>query len=117
MAHEPDAARLRNAEILSEECLRRCGAEANKNPRTNDCDLCLEPRHACANLTGSRLLMYATLAARFPFEVLYGIRDVSLVSIDTRIDERFIKESSRRSDKRVTCDILFIARLLLDALH
>jgi hypothetical protein len=51
-------------------------------------------------------------AARFPLEVLYSIRNVGLLAIDTRVCQGLIQDRACRTDERAPGKIFFVARLL-----
>jgi len=56
----------------------------------------------------------ATLSGGTPLEVLYGIRDIHSVPVDSSGLERLVEHASRRADKWLAGDILFVAGLLAD---
>ncbi len=67
---------------------------------------------ACSgNLSGIRLFVNAAFAARLPFKVFDGIRNVNFFSINPRFHQSFIQHSSGRTNKRLPFQILSIARL------
>src|SRR5690349_25170700 len=57
-------------------------------------------------------LVHPALAARFPFEMLDGIRHVHVVAGDARFLQRVVEQLSGRADERLALLILLIARLL-----
>jgi len=46
--------------------------------------------------------------------VLYRVRDVDRVTVDSRGVEGFVQDAPRRADERLAGDVLFVARLLAD---
>lgn len=56
--------------------------------------------------------MEAALAVRFPLEMLHGVGDVNFIALDPRILERAIKDFASRPDKRLSSEVLLVARLL-----
>jgi hypothetical protein len=58
--------------------------------------------------------MDATLAARFPFEMLHRVGDVNFFTIDPRFFQRAIHNFSGRTDERFPGNVLVIAGLFAD---
>jgi len=66
-----------DSEFWIQQRLSRSGAEANDDFGFNQTNLSLKPRPASGNFSGVRFFMNASLAARFPFEMLDDVGDVS----------------------------------------
>src|SRR5207247_1262722 len=60
------------------------------------------------------LLVNAPLAARLPFEVLDGIGDIGLGTVDAGIVEGAVEQLARRPDEWPSGDVFGVARLLAD---
>jgi hypothetical protein len=56
--------------------------------------------------------MYATFPTRLPLEVFHDVCDVSLGAIDPRLQQRFVKQLSRRSYERLSGKVFVVAWLL-----
>src|SRR4051812_5791245 len=85
------SASLRHLERPSQQRLRGRCAKADDHLRSNGVNFGIEPRTAGRDLDRVRLLVNAALAARLPLEVLHGIGDVHLLSIDAGLYERFVE--------------------------
>lgn len=90
------------------------GAQADDDARLNHLELGLEPRAAGGNLCSRGFLMPAAFAVRLPFEMLHGVRDIDVVPRNAGFDERFVQQSSGRSDKGMARFVFLIPRLLPD---
>ncbi len=53
--------------------------------------------------------MDPALAARLPFKMLHGVRDVNIVTIDPGFAESAVEKLSRRADEQLPSEILLIA--------
>src|SRR5207249_3683129 len=62
-------------------------------------------------------LVEPALARRPPLEVLYDVRHESLLTVDPGFCERPVEDLAGRTDKRVTGEVLLVARLLTDQHH
>src|SRR5712692_2475386 len=100
------------AELIAQQRLCGCGAEAHDDPRPDGGDLRLQPGAASRDFASIWLLVDTSLAARLPFEVLDGVGHVHLVTIDAGSFERLIQQLARRPDERPALAILIVARLL-----
>src|SRR5579862_4272004 len=103
-----------HADIPSQQ--RLCGGrtQADKNLRTHESELGVEPRAASLNFRVSRFLVNAALATlgERPFEMLYDIGDVNLVSVDARFMQSFVKNFPRWTDERMSGSVFLISGLL-----
>ena len=72
---------------------------------------------ARANLGDARLDVNATLAPRFPFEMLHDVGHIDLIARDTGCLERLVEHASRGPDERLSRQIFCIARLFADEHH
>lgn len=77
---------FRDAKIPTEKSLCRRRTQTDDYIWLYERDLCIQPLPAGGNLDGIRFLMNAPLTARLPLEVLYGVGDIGLLAIDTRLD-------------------------------
>lgn len=109
--HQP-AAVLRNAKIPSKQ--RLCGrcAEANDDFWPQCGDFRIEPGPARRDLRAIWLLVNATLAAWFPFEVLDYVGGVMPLAADAGFFQGSIQQFPGGSDKRTALQIFLIAGLL-----
>ena len=82
------AAPFADPKILAEQRLGCGRAETHDNLRLNDADFRIEPWSARRDLARIWLLVQAPLSGRFPFEVLDGVGDLIIVTIDSN----FIKD-------------------------
>ena len=73
---------------FAEDGLSGRDAEADDHPRFYDLDLSLQPWTAGGNFAYRRLLVLATLALRFPLEVLHRIGDIDLSTANSGFSER-----------------------------
>jgi hypothetical protein len=58
--------------------------------------------------------MNPPLSPRLPLEMLHNIGDIHFLTVDSRFDQRGIKQLSGRSDEGFAVEILLIPRLLTD---
>src|SRR5207249_9791108 len=72
------------------------------------------PMQACGYLTRVRLGVDATLATRLPLEVLDGIGDPDLVTVDAGLFEGLVEHAAGGSDEGFTGAVLVVAGLLAD---
>ena len=81
------ASMLRRAKIAPQKrlCCRR--SKAHKHLGTNGRDFRIKPGPASGNFGGVGLFMDPPFSARLPFEMLYGIRNVDLLTINTGFGE------------------------------
>src|SRR6266550_4867534 len=103
-----------DAKFRTEQRLRRGGAEGHNYFWFDYSDFSLEPGTASRDFAGVGFFMNAAFATRFPFEMFDNIGDVSLRTIDTRLDEGIIKKPSCGTDERFTREIFFVAWLFAD---
>src|SRR5436853_481807 len=73
-----------------------------------------EPRIAGVDLTFTRLLMQSAFAARDPFEMFDGVRDVHPFAIDAGVYEGAFEQLAGRSYEWMAGVIFLIARLFAD---
>src|SRR5262249_47489882 len=59
----------------------------------------------------------AALPTRLPLEVFDRVRDVHLVAVDAGFVECLVEHASRGTDKRMTCGVFLVTRLLTDEHH
>ena len=111
--------RFQDAERPTQKSLRRCGAEANNDLRLHERDLVLQPRKTRSNLSGVRSLVQTTRASRIasPLEMLHGVRDVDVVSIDGRRIERAVEQLAGRPDEGMSGFVFRVAGLLTHNHH
>src|SRR5689334_17294380 len=105
---------LSHAEVAAEQHLRRCCAECDDNSWLNHLHFFIEPCTARGNLHAVRLFVNPALAARFPFEVLYRIPHVIVISVNTGGRKCFVQNPTRRANKGEPLQICVVARLLAD---
>ena len=113
-AFEQFAAAGGDAEFWAEQRLSGGGAEADDQLRLNDGDLGFEPRPAGDDFRSGRVLVQATLAALFEFEMLDGVGHVDFAAVEARGGKRFVEQASGRPDERPPLQIFLIARHLAD---
>ena len=108
-----------NAEISSEQGLRRGGPKTNQNFWFHESDLGVQPGSTCVDFRCARFFVNATFAPfiSHPLKVLNYIRDVDFASLDACLSQRAIEEQPRRTDKGPTCEIFSISRLLANEHH
>ncbi len=92
----------------------RCCAKAKNHLRLNRRQLSFEPGKARIDLALCRCFVQPASTTRLPLEVFHRVRDVHILTRNTRRFERLVEDLTRRSDKRVPFDILTVARLLPD---
>ena len=109
-----DAAAAQDAELRSQERLRRDRAHQDEHVGRDDVDLGAQPRPAGDDVGSQRTLVEPALAARLPAEVLDGVGQVDAAAIDARTFERVVEHASRRAHERPALDVLVVARLLAD---
>ena len=114
---EKFAAMLGDSEIAAEQGLGGGGTEADDYLGFEGCNFGLEPGAAGFNFRGAGLFVDAAFSSWFPFEMLYGIRDVNFLAIDSRCDERFVEKFAGGADERFAFEIFLIAGLLADHHH
>jgi hypothetical protein len=61
--------------------------------------------------------MNASLAARFPLEMLHDVGDVHAIARDADRLQRFVEHSPGRSDERLAGNVFGVTRLLADKHH
>src|SRR5207245_2830257 len=108
------AAMRRHLELAPEERLRGGRAKADDRARLDQFNLGVQPRPACGDLAGVRLLVNPALAARLPFEMLDDVRHVHALAIDAGVFERLVEQAAGRTDERASCEILGVTRLFAD---
>src|SRR4029079_13879195 len=72
------------------------------------------PKFAPFDFIPIRPLVQAPLAPRFKLEMLHGVGDEYVVAVEARIADCAIEHASCGANKRVTCEIFVIARLLAE---
>jgi hypothetical protein len=80
----------------------------------NDIDLGFQPRPARHDLAYQRLLMQAPFTALDEFEMFHRVSDIDLRARNARRSERFIKETTRRPNKRTPLSIFHVTGLFTD---
>ena len=103
-----------DAKLRSPYRLRRRGAKRDKNFWPQRFDLSVEPRAAGRNFACVRFFVEPTFAHGLPLEVLHGVGDVNLVSVNSGRDQRSIEQAAGRPDKRTSGQIFAITRLFAD---
>src|SRR5260370_29962127 len=88
------------------------GPQADDDLRLYERELGVQPWAARDNFCFRRFLVNAPLAALFEFEVLDGIGDVNIRTVDACLFERAGQQTAGGSDKRLPRKIFLIARLL-----
>lgn len=111
---EDAAAVLGDAERFAEEGLGGGSAEADDHFRLNFFQFGVEPGAAGGDFAGAGLFMEAAFAARFPFEVLDGIRDVDFVAVDAGFDEAVVEQQAGGTDKGLAFAVFAVAGLFAD---
>src|SRR5579863_453936 len=103
-----------NAEGSSEQRLRCCCPQADKNFRLYHPQFGVEPRTAGLNLRVARLFVNAPLAAfRWcPLEMLDHIRYVHFSAVDSSLLQRLIQELAGRTNKGMASPVFLITGLL-----
>ena len=109
-----DAAAAQDAELRSQERLRRDRAHQDEHVGRDDVDLGAQPRPAGDDVGSQRTLVEPALAARLPAEVLDGVGEVDAAAIDAGTLERVVEHTPRRADEQRALDVLAVARLLAD---
>lgn len=105
---------LCDAKIAAEKRLRGSGAETDDDVGTNGRNFRVEPWTTGGDFGGVRFLVDAAFSARFPFEMLHGIRDVHFLAIDAGILEGFVEKLSSGADEWFAFEIFLTAGLLAD---
>ena len=92
----------------------RGGAEDPEHLRPDDFQLGLEPRPARGDLRRARRLVDAALAALGELEVLHGVRDVHVLTVQSDLDQRPVEHLAGRTDEGRALAIFLITGLLAD---
>src|SRR5262245_12777142 len=100
IAFYKDSSISRDPEILTEQRLRGGSAKTDNCSRFYQLDLSVQPWPARIGLLRIRLLVYASFAARFPFEVFHNVRHISLTALDAGLLERGIENPPGGANKR-----------------
>lgn len=108
-----------SSEVIEPDCFAEDGlgsrdAETDDDPWLYDLHFGFQPRATGSNLSSRWFLVFAPLALRFPFEVLYGIRDIHVSPGNACFKERLVQDFPRRTDKRMTREVFLIPGLLSD---
>jgi hypothetical protein len=103
---------LCESKLCTEQALRRSCTQADNEVGTDSRNLRFQPWAAGRYFKRVWFLMQPNPAARFPFEVLHGVGDVHLSSIDPRGLEAFVKQLTSWSDERLPLLVFAIAGLL-----
>src|SRR3954469_22141876 len=98
-----------DAKILAKQRLRGGCAERDEDFWPDCGKLGLEPRKAGGDFRRIGLAVDAPGAARHPFEMLHGVAEIDLATLDTGLDETAVEQSARRPDKRMPGLVLDIA--------
>jgi hypothetical protein len=80
----------------------------------HDGDFGFEPWPARCDLGRIWLFVNAALASRLPFEVLHGVGDVNFGSVNSRFDERAVKQLSGWSDEWPAIEVFIVPGLFAD---
>lgn len=89
-----------------------CGrSQCDDEPWLNDRPLDEVPVNTRGDLLGIRPPMQTSFASNRKLEMLNCVCDEELIAIQADFEERRIEHTSRRSDKRLSGDILVIAGL------
>src|SRR5688572_33081656 len=94
--------------------MRGGGAESDNRFRLDQGDLGVEPHATRLDFAVARLLVYPSLAARFPLEMLDDVREVDVLGIDARFFERASQQLTGWTNEWPTLHVLDVARLLAD---
>lgn len=111
------SAALGDAKVAAEESLRGGRSKRDDHLGLDHLHFLIEPWAARGNLHSVRLLMDSAFAARFPFEMLYGISYIDIIAVDACSREGFVEDFSGRPYKRSSLQIFVIARLLANHHH
>src|SRR6266849_599089 len=95
------AALFGDAEFRTEQRLRRRGAKGDNHFWFDYSDFSLEPGTTSRNFCRVWFFVNAALAPWFPFEMFDNIGDVSLRTINTRLEEGIIKKPAGGADERL----------------
>jgi hypothetical protein len=98
-------------ELCSEETLRRGCTQADNELGSNGSNLRFQPGAAGRDLKRIWLLMEPNFSAWFPLEMLNGIGDVDIGSIDTCGLEAFIEQLPGRTDEGLSLLVFAISGL------
>src|SRR5437016_3682252 len=102
------------AEIIAEERLSSCRAQAYENTRLHQANLRIEPWATRLNFGRARLLVdspFSPFIGR-PLEVLHDICYVDFVAVDSRQAQSLIQYFPCRSYERPSAEIFFVSWLL-----
>ena len=113
---DPLAVLAQDAEVPTEQSLRRSRSQANQNFRMDGFEFSLEPGATGADFGGSWLLVNSALAAfgGLPFEMLDDVCNENFVPIDSGLLERAIEKKSSWSNEGMTGTIFAVSRLFAD---
>src|SRR5690349_6324355 len=109
-----ETAVLSHAKARAEERLRGRRAEQHDHARSNRFYLGVEPRSTSTDVSRTRSLVEARLAAIFEVEVLDRVREVHASAIEPRRGERAIEKLACRTDERLARSILDVTGYLTD---
>src|SRR5260370_21337044 len=93
---------------------RTCGSrpQANDDVGLDLRKFSLQPRTACGDFGVGGLLVNATLAALFEFEMFDCVRNVHIRTVDARVFERAVQQTAGRPDEWLSGEIFLVAGLL-----
>ena len=105
---------FRNPKGFSQERLCRGGAKAYDDLGMYQGHFGIEPLPASRYFNRVRLFVNPTLPSRLPLEVFNRVGHVSLLAIDSGLDECFIENGAGRPHEGSAFDVFLVAGLLAD---
>ena len=96
----------------TENCAGSSGTHGNYQAGMDACDFTSQPLMTRGDLKLSGRLVQAALATQQELEMLYGIRDIQRLTLNTGLGECLVEQSTSRPDERPALEIFLIAWLL-----
>jgi hypothetical protein len=101
-----------NTNFRPEDALRSGASQQHQHTGPHSIELCFQPGPAGTDFPSSRLFVQTPSALGFPFEMFHGIRDISLLSIDSRLRQSAIEQPSGWSYEWPSREVFLITWLL-----